>query len=348
MEEVAGQPLVPGTKYRGVIWSLQGDQEFFCNTLGLPHWATKRPCWQCDARRPLKNSPCPKGKSVKILCPEKQRFEDVLTSSNHAIFKVPGVGTEMIRHDALHVIYAKGVGSHLLGSLLHSLCYYDDRGRQTVAASDRLATIFEEVQKVYAEVEAPTRLTNLRLSMFTDPKSPHKKYPSLHCKASELKHFAPALLVVLRAMLDESMEHHMNMLECLQALCKLGQVFDEAGIFLTKEEFRQAMSLGKRFFEAYDALAKWAKGCNRKLFNIVHKFHTMQHMIRDSQFMNPRFCWNFRAEDYVGQISKLAHSTSFGLSSLRLSAKVAAKYLVLLHLQLVKPGYGWQAVEEEP
>ena len=71
-------------------------------------------------------------------------------------------------------------------------------------------------------------------------------------------------------------------------------------------------------------------------------------MIRDSQFMNPRVCWNFRAEDYVGQISKLAHSTSFGLSSLRLSAKVAAKYPVLLHLQLVKPGYGWQAVEEEP
>ena len=100
--------------------------------------------------------------------------------------------------------------------------------------------------------------------MFTDPKSNHKKYPSLHCKASELKHFAPALLVVLRAMLDESMEHHMNMVECLQALCKLGQVFDEAGIFLTKEEFRQAMRLGNRFFEAYDALAKWAKGCDRK------------------------------------------------------------------------------------
>ena len=191
---------------------------------------------------------------MKILCPDKQRFEDVLTSSNHAIFKV----TEMIRHDALHVIYAKGVGSHLLGSLLHSLCYYDGRGRQTVAASDRLATIFEEVQKVYAEVKAPTRLTNLRLSMFTDPKSPHKKYPSLHCKASELKHFAPALLVVLRAMLDESMEHHMNMLECLQALCKLGQVFDEAGILLTKEEFRQAMSLGKRFFEAY--MMPWPNG----------------------------------------------------------------------------------------
>ena len=46
-----------------------------------------------------------KGKSVKILLPDKQRFEDVLTSSNHAIFKVPGVGTEMIRHDALRVIY---------------------------------------------------------------------------------------------------------------------------------------------------------------------------------------------------------------------------------------------------
>ena len=138
------------------------------------------------------------------------------------------------------------------------------------------------------------------------------------------------------------------MVAALEAFCSLGTLYDEAGIFLTKEEFLEAMNFAERFMVSYDELNKWANEANRKLFHIVHKFHTMQHLVKDSFYLNPRFTWNFRAEDYVGKISKLAHSLSFGLVSTRLSNKIAEKYLVLLHLQLTMPGFGWSEELADP
>jgi hypothetical protein len=41
-------------------------------------------------------------------------------------------------------------------------------------------------------------------AMACDVKSPHKDYPKLGCKAAECKHFMPALLPVIKAMLDST------------------------------------------------------------------------------------------------------------------------------------------------
>ena len=38
-----GEPLTEHG-YRAIIWSIQGDHEFFSNTLGLPHWRKANPC----------------------------------------------------------------------------------------------------------------------------------------------------------------------------------------------------------------------------------------------------------------------------------------------------------------
>ena len=42
-----GKPLVPGG-FCAAIWCIIGDQEYFSNVLKLPHWASKRPCHQCN------------------------------------------------------------------------------------------------------------------------------------------------------------------------------------------------------------------------------------------------------------------------------------------------------------
>ena len=46
--------------------------------------------------------------------------------------------------------------------------------------------------------------------------------------------------------------------------------------------------------------------------------------------------WCWKGEDFVGQISRLTHSVSMGVSSFRLSSKVAPKYRVLTHLYLTR------------
>ena len=144
-----------------------------------------------------------------MLKEEEQAFECLSHAEawtkgmeQHPLFQIEGLSTKMVRHDGLHVLFAKGVCSHLCGSILHFLCDLDGKGKQSIKPSDRLALIFFQVQDQYKKQKRPTRLTNLKLSMACDVKSPHKDYPKLGCKAAECKHFMPALLPVIKAMLD--------------------------------------------------------------------------------------------------------------------------------------------------
>ena len=71
----------------------------------------------------------------------------------------------------------------------------------------------------------------------------------------------------------------------------------------------------------------------------LHKFHTAHHLIRNAQHLNFRMHHNFKAEDFVGQISVVGHSVSFGNAATRVCQK-------LLHLQLTRPGFGTLAEDD--
>ena len=158
---------------KGVIWSITGDHEFLSNTLGLPHWASHHPCWECDAEN---FTPCTFGKGYKEICLEKQRFsiythEECLADpfSDHALFKLPHVSSCMVRGDPLHILFCKGLYSHLIGGVLHYMRYYEGPKKKAAKRpQDRLAVLFSQIQIYYSEQGCKNRLTNLRLSMFTD------------------------------------------------------------------------------------------------------------------------------------------------------------------------------------
>lgn len=61
----------------------------------------------------------------------------------------------------------------------------------------------------------------------------------------------------------------------------------------------------------YHDLNQWAADEGRSAFHVVHKFHTFLHTIQQAKYLNPKLntCW--RGEDYVGHLSKLAHSVAF-------------------------------------
>ena len=63
--------------------------------------------------------------------------------------------------------------------------------------------------------------------------------------------------------------------------------------------------------------------------------------------MNFRIHHNFRSEHFVGQISQLGHSCSFGVKSTRVSVKLMEKYRILLHLQLTRPGFACVLEEDD-
>eukprot|EP00435_Cladocopium_sp_Y103_P045994 s1514_g13.t1 len=93
-----GKPLA--SPWNGVLWSIQGDHEFFSNALKLPHWASKKPCWECNCQ----SESIPEELWYKTLEKGKQSFEVISNEeaslhprSGHRLFSgvIPGLTTKM-------------------------------------------------------------------------------------------------------------------------------------------------------------------------------------------------------------------------------------------------------------
>ena len=179
----------------------------------------------------------------------------------------------------------------------------------------------KEVQAVYTDKEVTRRLTNLVLSMFTDPKKPWANWANLSCKGGEGKHLAPCLLEVLKNILDFSKPEHSHMLKCLEHVCQVVAIWDSAGTFLTKAEFKKSWQLAQDAMKEYQWLNAWSEACGRSSFHIVIKHHTFLHLAKDAWYFNPRVFWCFKAEDYVGHISTVTHSVSMGVKATKISQK---------------------------
>ena len=180
--------------------------------------------------------------------------------------------------------------------------------KQTKKPADRLGVLFTQVQLQYAEQNCKNRLSNLKLSMLTDPQKPWSKYATLDAKGGETRHLLPALTPVIKTAFAETMNPaEENMIAVLESLEKLVKLWDDAGIFLTSQEYAKSLGLASTFLAKY----QWLHLC-------------------------PTMHWCWKGEDFVGQISRLTHSVSIGVSSVRLPCKVAPKYGVLTHLYLTR------------
>ena len=133
----------------------------------------------------------------------------------------------------------------------------------------------------------------------------------------------------------------------MEAFVNIGQLYDPMGIFPTLAHFEEASNLAQRFFNTYADLKERALKEGRKLFHITQKPHAFHHLIKSSKFPNFRLHRNYRAEHFVGRLAALAHSVSFRVKSSKFSGKVAVKYKILLHLQLMRPGFGGELNESD-
>eukprot|EP00435_Cladocopium_sp_Y103_P040227 s2780_g10.t3 len=97
------------------------------------------------------------------------------------------------------------------------------------------------------------------MSMITDVKKPHSQFAKLDGKGAEMKHFCNAFLPVLKTLLDSSVPEHKDMIEALQAMVGLVELFDSIGYFPTSKQYSKARNLEKRFFQYYNSLSQWAE-----------------------------------------------------------------------------------------
>ena len=127
-----------------------------------------------------------------------------------------------------------------------------------------------------------------------------------------------------------------EMLNAATSLEKLVQLWDEMGVCPTPAQYEQTMSLGGSFLKSYAWLNAWSLEKGRMSFHVVAKHHSFLHLLWNSKHLNPKLQWCFQGEDYVGEVSRLAHSVSMGVSSTKLSSKVVGKYRILAHLFLTR------------
>lgn len=107
--------------------------------------------------------------------------------SDHPLFQVPHVSPKHVRGDPLHILWCSGIYNHLIGGILHYACYIEGFGKRGAKQPwERLALIFSEVQVEYTEKRTVSRLTNLRLSMLTDPKKHGASGPHWNAKGEKL------------------------------------------------------------------------------------------------------------------------------------------------------------------
>ena len=338
MERLAGKPLHP-QGLRIAIWCLQGDAEYFSNVLGLPHWATDEICADCDTRCSDPTKSWRELRSTKWGWTTKTVEEVRACPPDHLFFHLNSVTSKTVCHDPLHVLFSKGILAHMLGSVLHTLCF-PQKGRQIVPPKQRLGIIFSRVQEIYHDTNPASRITNLHLSMFMDENSHWQQgsWPFLKTKASETKHLLPCLAVISAEVSDGS-EVDERRTAALVAIHNYVRLMDTAGIVPTVAEGEAFETLCYEFLGHYQWLHNWAQGHDRPEYHITSKFHMFVHMSQNAKYLNPRFFWCFKAEDYVGRISTIAHSVSMGVRSTLISIKLCSKYRFCIHLRLDREVY---------
>jgi hypothetical protein len=270
----------------------------------------------------------------------KSAAEAIATlTSSHPFFKIPGVSSMMVGQDGLHILFCKGILSNVFGSILHIWCWRK-KGRQTTRPSDTLAAVFSQVQGIYKQLKPTSRVTNLKLSMFTNPEKPHADWAFLKLKGAETKHLLKPLTLIAETIATSSgSDIDLRIFSCLNAMDQLVDILDEAGMFLQPEEHSALKAAMVQFFGHYSWLSSWAEKEERYLFNVTIKFHMLWHLVMDAKYLNPWSYWCFRGEDYVGRISNLAASVAMGVSSTKITGKICDKYRHWLHLRLTRGDY---------
>ena len=330
----AQSPLAGG--WRIVIMFLLGDHEHFSNEMGMPHWNCHEFCWMCDASRvgTIK-------KRWDYFAPDNQwlfksiESEIASPTSTHPLFAL-GLTCFHIMVDILHA-WDQGIWCHLAASFLKEIIYihYSDH-----SPTDALVIVWQAIHWHYDMLGSNTRLTNLTLSMIVgSEKYPNKNVPVFKAKAAETRHLIPVLAMIAGELNDGS-PHCLNRLATLQHAVQMQKAVDQQPMFMSAASQRFLVHHSKNFLVHYTVLRQWAKDTGFLGYHVVPKFHMGGvHLPLQCAFINPRFVWTYKAEDWVGRVSMIAHSASFGTGSHKLSYKLVEKYQFLLFLCFTRMFY---------
>ena len=320
------QPITP-QGYRFVIWGITGDNEHHVFFLGIPHWSMNDWCGGCNCNKSTRNG---------LALGERQWVEtDVAEDlarrkSTNPIFTTPGTATASVEDDPLHDLYTNGVLNALIGSALRTI-YKEGPGKQSAPAAHRLGVAWQRIKELSSSVEIVNEMSQLSLSHIHTPDKAHSTYPFFKAKGHHTKALAPVIAKLCQEASDGS-EMNLRRNRALKAISQFSALLDVALVVPSDAQAAQACKFMDEFLEASEWLKCWAQSNDRMFFHIVNKHHYCWHLSRKFKYLNPRFTWAFKTEDYVGAISTLGHNCSMGKTKMHAPRVLCEMYRECYHL----------------
>jgi len=196
-------------------------------------------------------------------------------------------------------------------------------------AADNLRVVWGEIM-VLAKRNKKNTYTNMRLNMFTEPLTPHKKHPKLKGRAAEVRGLVYSLVHVFDKYKDPTNLQHVQIMICLKKSCTLEQMLeDHRGDYAIPREYADEFeAVGLDFLVVYGALAKYYTDRGRKLFNLTIKAHYLAHAILNARFISPRMAWTYMGEDFMRVSRRLLAVCCAGNKPEQATVKFAMHYRV--------------------
>ena len=309
--------------------------DFLVNVLGLQNWHSaegERMCACCKADRSSNGT----NSWVKVRGPWRNTVvsshatwlaESMLT---HVLFLSGLVSIFHVIFDMLHVVDL-GVTAHIVGNALFYLATSGMHPRQGNLEAV-VADIWIELKQYYDTfcTNKSSTISNLTVSMFTDPGSTSKTFPSLrHMKAVESKNLAPAVYHVFSGYVRQGERADLHIQACLKHLVAFYEGTDSKhGKFLSDQQSAVVRKSIDDCLDHYNYCIIWAVENKRMQFNVVPKFHFWWHIGWQSQFTNPGCSGTYIDEDFVGRIAEVSQNCTAGSSVALWSKKIAEQYVM--------------------
>ena len=317
-----GRPLTTAGHF-GVIYRLLGDLDWMHNHFKCRLAAgANLPCCFDDGNRgdmpfldlrpgaawttTLKTPPCP--------------------APDHPVFTVPGASLFCVSIDEMHTVDL-GVLQELAGSILWTLVY--DNPTLEGNAEKKLDIVWGRIRALYEEQRTQTRMANLTLQMFCNPKAYSVQFPSLSAHAAETRALFP-ILAQICSDCNVARVQDVTRLKCAVLFMRLNTIMRGAGMFLSEETHKKVMETCWEALAAYMSLSQYYASKGFKVYNVVNKHHMLVHICLQSRHINPKVLTCYSYEDLVGRMQRVAMKCTTGLSLLKLSATLMTKYQLSL------------------
>ena len=159
----AGKPLAGG--YFAILWVLRGDLEYMHETLGLNYFASRSPCFCCEANTDDDSMPwtdfTPSAAFLRTVWSNRRWLTH--HPRHHPVFDLDGVGINNVCPDTMHDKHA-GTDAYFLAGVLKFLTHHFLPGTPLQNLQEMVALIKAGYRT--AGIPAPKRFTNIVFGMY--------------------------------------------------------------------------------------------------------------------------------------------------------------------------------------